>query len=145
MAPMGIGAVARSLVSVILAARPGRAWLRRFRPRAAVVSAPPSQARQQVASASWMATGTMMIAALSGPDVANLWAAYLRAKQAAINAHQALEFGRTAYNTDFTGYVLGAQFYVLDRAADQAYKAWADATVYWQREQSIFAAYGGGQ
>lgn len=127
-------------------AQPGRTWMRRF--RRPPVPVPPVflPFAIQGASASWSGSGVMSIGPVaSGPDLANLWAAYMQAKQAAINAQQALRLARGAYNTDGWGYVMAAQFYVLDRAADQAYQAWATAAESYQRQLNIFAAYGGGQ
>jgi hypothetical protein len=125
-----------------MTAQPGRTWQRRFRrPR----QQPSRPAAAQQAAASWSGASTMTILGHEGPGLAALWAAYLQAKQAAIEARQALDMARGAYNTDGWGYVMAAQFYVADRAADQAYQAWAVASEYWQRELGVFAASGGGQ
>jgi hypothetical protein len=91
------------------------------------------------AAASWSGTGLMQLGALSGPGLPALWAAYLQAKQAAIAVHQELSLARGAYATDGQAYVIAAQLYALDRAADEAYRAWALAAQYWQQQLGVLA------
>ena len=146
LAPMALHGTAQvtSIASGTAPARPGRAWARRF--RRAPSPPPPIPFSIIGGAASWSGSGSMsVITATAGPDLAGLWAAYLNAKQLAFSKQQELALARGAYTTDGWAYVLASEFYVLDRAADAAYKKWADASEAYQRELGVFAAYGGGQ